>query len=148
MKRQRIQPVCTYSTSKTTKPIRSEDAVSLKLAQEEIEKHERHIRYVLMKINKAILDLPENKDIKHLGNNCFSIRSSNLLSQSWSPSFYKFKEQYKAIVAELEKKQTATKKIKTLKNIITSGKIRIYSSGHIHYIQLHQKVIEYLKKIY
>lgn len=50
------------------------------------------------KIKEAILSLPQNKAVKPLGNNCFSVSSSEVFKHSnFTSQFYNFQSQYQHI---------------------------------------------------
>lgn len=111
--------------------------------------YDKKIETIKAKLIEKINSLPDNKKIKRLNNNCFTINFSALLN-NWTPTFYDFKIQYKKIVAEIEitKPENLTNK---LNKIIKEKKIvdKDYCLGrsNTHIFKLHPEVVEYLKQI-
>lgn len=118
----------------------------LKLIDKTLENIEKE-RQVL--INK-ILALPQNPDIKQLGNNCFTLNSSQLNQESWLPGYYDFKWQYKKIAEIIN-----SCRLETLKSVFCGilekdkkGKfknVRFLLNGHN--IKFNPKVLSYIDNL-
>lgn len=101
------------------------------------------IKSELSQLADSIKTLPPNPNVEKLGNNCFSIKSSEIFKHDkWSPEFHDFEFQYN-IIAELIEEYPIDRVLQKLDRIIKDGKI----IHHNVYHQFHPKVIENLKTI-
>jgi hypothetical protein len=101
------------------------------------------IRNELKQLADSIRDLPPNPNVESLGNNCFLIKSSNLLFyDKWSPDFHNFEYQYN-FIAELIETLPIDQVLDKLNQIIKTK--HYYHKGNN--IQFHPDLIENLKGI-
>lgn len=101
------------------------------------------IKAELSQLADSIRNLPANPNVEQLGNNCISIKSSELAKHDkWTPEFHDFEFQYN-IIAELIEEYPIDGVLQKLDRIIKDGKI----IHHNVYHQFHPKVIENLKRI-
>ena len=99
---------------------------------------------LIEKLKNLILTLPENEEPSFLGKNIFTIKFSQLSNRSWSPKFYHFRHQYKAISNRLS--NTPVSKLEfEINKISRTKKVYTHNSWKKEYLQLHDKVIEYLE---
>lgn len=110
---------------------------------------------ILRDLRHQIMDLPENPDITILSMKprCYVMPFSALNSRDWSPEYYNFDKQYRAICREIKKK-TFEQVIPFLQYIIENGcmkKIELHYFYGIHRqrvrVNIHPKVIENLKTL-
>jgi len=83
---------------------------------------------------------PECEHITKVGENAFTIKSSNL-ADSLSPAYYDFKQQYEFICAKIK---AADDPVNAFNKIVREGKVQV---NKYHAERLHPDVIEYLKSL-
>lgn len=118
--------------------------MGLKKDFEEIEKLRNNI---ITKVKNIISTFPENDEIKNLtklsgGGYMYTINFSQMIGNVWTPSYYVFEHQYKAVLNELEH-ANSNNIVSKLEKIISDGYIRILNQK----IVLHPKVISNLKTL-
>jgi hypothetical protein len=101
------------------------------------------IKSELLQLAKQVRELPPNPNVERLGNNCFSIKSSEIFKHDkWSPEYHCFEEQYR-IIAKLIETLPIDEVIEKLYRIC--NKKSYYLKGNT--IIFHPQVIENLKTI-
>jgi hypothetical protein len=101
------------------------------------------IKSELLILAKQIRELPPNPNVERLGNNCFSIKSSEIFKHDkWSPEYHCFEEQYR-IIAEMVETLPIDQILSKLNRIIETK--RYYIKGNT--TMFHPQVIENLKTI-
>jgi len=100
---------------------------------------------IRQEINNKIINLPDNKKIKRLNKNCFTMNVSDLENgNNLSPIHYDFKYQYTKLLEHLNS-INIDKLIIRLREILKKG---YFITGNSKYlITLHFEVIKYLKTI-
>lgn len=96
-------------------------------------------------IKEAILGLPQNKATKPLGDNCFSVSSSEVFKHSnFTPQFYNFQSQYQHIADVID-----SVRIENVKEALVDFINHPFPTGRRFdknsKIILHQDVITHLK---
>lgn len=90
-----------------------------------------------------IKSLPDNPNATQLGNNCYSIKLSQLTKHdNWTPFFHSFKEQYNFIVKFVSTHRIESV-IKFLNEIVETGKYK----EKYQTLKFHPEVREQLKGI-
>ncbi len=92
---------------------------------------------LISKIN----DLPDNKDIQRINENCFII-SFKSLKNVWTPSYYDFKYTYKVIIEEIEHYKPF-EALERIDNIIRDKSIKNPNRSQ----KIHPQIIQYLKDL-
>jgi len=101
------------------------------------------IKVELSQLADSIRNLPPNPNVEPLGNNCFSIKLSELAKHDkWSPGFHDFQNQYD-LIAELVETLPIDQVLENLYRIC--NKKSYYHKGNT--IQFHPDVIQNLKTI-
>ena len=101
------------------------------------------IKSELSQLAESIRSLPQNPNIEPLGNNCFSLKSSELFKHDkWSPEYYDFTVQYE-VIAKMVENLPIDQVLDKLNSIIKTE--RYYRKGNL--ITFHPQVIENLKRI-
>lgn len=105
----------------------------------QIAEHNQKAAEIMENLNQHIMLLPDNPNIKRVGNNAFVMTISKLaFGQIFAPSHYDYKFQYKCIVDALSK-SGAENVINKLEKIITEKQAEK--------VRLHDDVINHLKKL-
>ena len=109
----------------------------------ELQKTLAKIEKIRIAINKAIFELPDNPNIKRIGDkpNCFIVSSKDITSK-WSPFYHDFKKQYKKITEVLDRARPENV-IDHLNAIIATGQFKDSTTIHT----FHPSVIDNLKGI-
>jgi hypothetical protein len=106
------------------------------------------IQQIKEQVQIKILSLPDTSPANRINSNCFTILKSQLNSRSWSPEFYDFKAQYKAIAEELDHYEPENIERK-LKLMVEKKQFTISRGLNVPYIfLLHDDVVNYLKTIF
>jgi hypothetical protein len=116
---------------------------------------------IIRALRNAILGLPENQNITVLSKKprCFVMNFSDLSSRDWSPEYYNFEKQYRAICREIRHKKFEDV-IPFLKDILKNGamkktELHYWYVGHdaspIHRqtvkVNIHPTVIQNIKNL-
>lgn len=115
--------------------------MKIKRIKKEVEDAQEKVLRIKKEIFDVIRNLPDNPNIKRLGDKAFVMSSKNLLN-NWTPQYYDFQWQYKRII-ELIKSSGVDAIIPKLEEIIKTGEFRQGREA----IKFHPDVIENLKKI-
>ena len=109
-----------------------------------ISEWEKVSQQIKKELKEMILKLPDNPNIKRLGDKprCFVINSKNL-SNNWSVFYHDFKLQYEKI-CEIIDNRTPETIVSILSGIIKTGKFR-ETTGTLYF---HKTVIKHLKEIF
>lgn len=101
------------------------------------------IKSELSQLADSIRNLPPNPNVEALGNNCFSIKLSEIAKyDKWSPGFHDFQNQYD-LIAELIETLPIDQVLDKLNRIIKTK--RYYHKSNT--INFHPDVIQNLKTI-
>ena len=109
----------------------------------QLEKAMVRVENIKTLIKKAIMNLPENKDIIQLSDQprCFTVKA-NSLNERWNPHYHSFRLQYQAITRLIDK--TRPESIVTaLKKVIETKRIR----SNMGTVPIHPTVAGYLKQL-
>lgn len=92
-----------------------------------IDEIKKSLKAEIARVQLEIKNLPENPNITRISKNIFTINSSQLRNESWSPFHYDFKQQYEKI-AEVIESIPVEQLQDELNNIIKTEKLVITSS--------------------
>lgn len=120
------------------------------LMQRELRKQKARI---LRDLRNLIFSLPENPHIKVISQRprCFIMSSAHLSSRDWTPAYYNFDKQYRAICREI-RKMPFEKVIPFLKETLKEGvlkKLELYFDGTSgkRRVNIHPLVVENIQNI-
>ena len=101
------------------------------------QERKRYLAFSIERLSK------QNPDIKILSDNCYTIKSSSLVSESWSPEYYDFAAQFSALAKVIEQ-SSITGAAKKLYDAVESGKLVVgHERGNV--VKLHPEVVRILK---
>ena len=97
------------------------------------------------KLITALMCCPDNPKIQRIGSGCFVLPSSDL-ADNWSPFFYDFKLQYRAIIRKIAGRELESI-IKRLGKMIETGKIELGAGFGRYKEALAPEVVSTLREV-